>query len=112
MYHTNLDTSAAEWSPMDGRGISMKMLYRDAASGAMTAMTRMAAGSELPAHRHTAADQTVFVLEGDLIDAGATYGPGTFLVAKAGSPHGPHTTAGGCVLLTTYSATPDFVAVE
>jgi hypothetical protein len=47
-----------------------------------------------------------------LIDAGTTYGPGTFLVAKAGSPHGPHTTAGGCVLLTTYSATPDFVAVE
>jgi hypothetical protein len=51
----------------------------------------------------------VFVLEGDLVDDGATYGPGSFLVVKAGSPHGPH---GGCVLLTTYSGPHDLAPVE
>jgi quercetin dioxygenase-like cupin family protein len=74
----------------------------------MTGMTRLAAGSSIPAHRHTHADQTVFVVEGDLIDDGVSYGPGSFFVVKGGSPHGPHGTSGGCVLLTTYSGRPDF----
>jgi quercetin dioxygenase-like cupin family protein len=110
MYETKLDTASLDWSPPNAAGISMKMLHQDKATGAMTGMTRLAAGSSMPAHRHTQADQTVFVLEGDLIDDGVSYGPGSFFVARAGEPHGPHGTAGGCVLLTTYSATPDFVA--
>jgi quercetin dioxygenase-like cupin family protein len=110
MYETKLDTSALAWSAENG-GISMKMLHQDPSSGAMTAMTQLAAGSSIPAHRHTHADQTVFVLEGDLIDNGATYGPGSFFVVKAGSPHGPHGSARGCVLLTTYNGPPDFVPV-
>ena len=65
------------------------------------------AGSSIPAHSHTHADQTVFVIQGELIDEGVSYGPGSFLVAKAGSPHGPHSSSGGCVLLTTYFGTPD-----
>jgi hypothetical protein len=30
---------------------------------------------------------------------------------KAGVPHGPHSTVGGCVVLTAFSATLDFVLV-
>lgn len=112
MYHTNLDTAALPWSQPNAAGMSMKMLHQDETTGGMTGLTRLAAGSTIPAHRHTKADQSVFVVEGDLIDAGVTYGPGTFLIAKANQPHGPHTTAGGCVLLTTYSGPPDFVPVE
>jgi quercetin dioxygenase-like cupin family protein len=108
MFQTKLDTSAVAWSPANG-GISMKVLHQDEATGGLTAMTRMAAGSSIPAHSHPRADQTVFVLEGDLIDDGVSYGPGSFFVAKAGTPHGPNTTSGGCVLLTTYSGPPDFV---
>src|SRR4051812_42873291 len=108
MYATKLDTSALAWSPM-GSGISSKILQQVESTGGMTGMTRLAAGSSLPAHSHTHADQTVFVLEGDLIDDGVTYGPGSFFVAKAGTPHGPQGTSGGCVLLTTYSGPPDFV---
>ena len=110
MYETKLDTSALAWSA-ENAGMSMKMLHQDESSGAMTAMTRLAAGSSIPAHSHTYADQTVFVLEGDLIDDGVSYGPGSFFVVKAGSPHGPHGTSGGCVLLTTYNGRPDFVPV-
>ena len=53
----------------------------------------------------------MFVIEGDLIDDGVSYAPGSFFVVKAVSPHGPHRTSGGCVLLTTYSGPPDFVPV-
>jgi quercetin dioxygenase-like cupin family protein len=112
MYETKLDTSALAWSPADSSGISMKTLHHNESTGAMTGMTRLAAGSSIPAHSHTHADQTVFVIEGDLIDDGVSYGPGTFLVVKAGSPHGPHGTSDGCVLLTTYSGRPDFVPVR
>jgi quercetin dioxygenase-like cupin family protein len=113
MYETTLDTTKLEWSsPNPASGISMKMLHQDKSTGGMTGMTRFAPGSSMPAHRHTHADQTVFVLQGDLIDNGVTYGPGTFFLARAGQPHGPHTTTTGCTLLTTYSATPDFVPVE
>ena len=110
MYETKLNASDLAWSA-ENSGISMKVLHQNESSGAMTAMTRLAAGSSIPAHSHTHAEQTVFVIEGDLIDDGVSYGPGSFFVVKAGSPHGPHRTSGGCVLLTTYSGPPDFVPV-
>ena len=110
MYEIKLNASDLAWSA-ENSGISMKVLHQNESSGAMTAMTRLAAGSSIPAHSHTRADQTVFVIEGDLIDDGISYGPGSFFVVKAGSPHGPHRTSGGCVLLTTYSGPPDFVPV-
>lgn len=112
MYETTIDTAALAWSATGWPGVSVRMLDQNAATGGMTGMLQMAAGSSIPAHRHTRADQTVFVLEGDLIDDGVHYGPGSFFVAKAGTPHGPHGTSGGCVLLTTYFGPPDFVPVE
>jgi quercetin dioxygenase-like cupin family protein len=112
MYQIKLDTSALPWSPTAWPGVSMKMLQQVESTGGMTGMTRMAAGSSIPAHSHTHADQMVFVVEGDLVEEGVTYGPGSFLVVKAGSPHGPHGSSGGCVLLTTYFGPPDLVPVE
>lgn len=47
-------------------------------------------GSTIPAHRHSLADETVYVLEGDFIEAGVGYGLGAFFAGKAGTPHGPH----------------------
>lgn len=112
MYETKTDTSALAWSPTGWQGISMKMLQPVESTGGMCGMIRMEAGSSIPAHSHTHAYQAVFVIEGDLIDEGVTYGPGSFLLAKAGTPHGPHGSSGGCVLLSTYFGKPDFVPVE
>src|SRR4051794_9102843 len=115
MYETTTDTSALPWSPTGWPGVSMKMLQQVESAGGggggggrggMCGMMRMEAGSLIPAHRHTHADQAVFVIEGDLVDDGVTYGPGSFLLARAGTPHGPHTSPGGCVLLSTYFGTP------
>lgn len=112
MYETKTDTSALAWSPSGWPGVSMKMLDQNASTGGMTGMMQMTAGSSIPAHSHTHADQTIFVIEGDLIDEAVSYGPGSFLVAKAGTPHGPHSSLGGCVMLTTYFGPPDFVPIE
>ena len=115
MYQKTLDTAALAWSPTGWPGVWMKVLQQgDLAGGGMSGMMRMEPGStvkSIPAHRHTHADQTVFVIEGDLVEAGVTYGPGRFLLAKAPASHGPHASPGGCVLLSTYFGTPDFVAV-
>jgi hypothetical protein len=48
------------------------------------------------------------VLEGDFVEAGMTYGPGTFFAGKAGTTHGPHHSVGGCTVLTHFSAELDF----
>ena len=111
MYQTTLDTAALPWLPTGWPGVSMKVLQQEASAGGMTGMMRMEAGSSIPAHSHTHADQAVLVIEGDLVEEGVTYGPGSFLVAKAGTPHGPHGSSGGCVLLSTYFGPPDFVPV-
>jgi quercetin dioxygenase-like cupin family protein len=111
MYQTTLDTSALPWSPTGWPGVSMKMLQQVESTGGMIGMMRMDAGSSIPPHSHTHADQAVFIIEGDLVEEGVTYGPGSLLVAKAGTPHGPHSSSGGCVLLSTYFGKPDFVPV-
>ena len=52
------------------------------------------------------------VLEGDFLEDGQSHGPGNFCTGKAGVPHGPHSTVGGCTVLTTFSMALDFVPVE
>jgi quercetin dioxygenase-like cupin family protein len=112
MYDLTTDAASLDWSPTGWVGVTMKLLNRGDNGAGVTGLMQLAPGSVIPSHRHTTADQSVYILEGDLIDAGVTYGPGTLIVAKAGTPHGPHATKGGCVLLSIYHGTPDFVAVE
>lgn len=109
MYDRKLDTAAMAWLPLDFPGVAMKTLRQDDPSGGMTVMTRMQPGAVIPAHSHTRADETVYVLEGDFVEDGVAYGPGSFFAGAAGTPHGPHGTTGGCVLLTTFSGPLDFV---
>ena len=89
----------------------MRLVYQDKRTGGMTVMTRLEAGASIPAHIHTQADETVFVVSGDFIEEGVTHGPGTFFVATTGTPHGPHTSRTGCLVLTTFSAALDFQLV-
>lgn len=86
----------------------MKVLFRYEATGAMAVITRMDAGAVIPAHFHTKADETVFVLTGEFVKGGESYGPGAYFVGKAGTPHGPHTTPTGCTVLTHLSAELDY----
>jgi quercetin dioxygenase-like cupin family protein len=112
MYHVKLDAASIAWTPLDFAGVSLRVLHTEPETGAMTVLTRMAPGATIPAHLHTKADETVYVLEGDFVEDSQGHGPGSFFAGKAGVPHGPHTSVGGCVVLTRFSAELDFVLVE
>jgi len=109
VYDIKLVTSSLTRSPLDFAGVSMKTLRSDEWTGGMTVMTRVAPGATIPAHSHTHADETVYVVDGDFIEDGTSYGPGSFFAGPAGTFHCPHRTSKGCVLLTTFSASLDFV---
>lgn len=111
MYQVKLHAESVEWSPLDFPGVSLRVLYTDPDTGATSVLTRIAPGAVIPAHLHTKADELVYVLEGDFVEDGQSHGPGSFFAGKAGVPHGPHSTVGGCTVLTTFSATLDFVLV-
>ncbi len=111
MYHLKLHADSVAWAPLEFPGVSLRVLHTDPKTGATTVLTRMAPGAVIPAHLHTKADETVYVLEGDFVEDGQSHGPGSFFAGKAGAPHGPHSSVGGCTVLTTFSATLDFVLV-
>jgi quercetin dioxygenase-like cupin family protein len=111
MYQHIVSTDSLAWSPLDFPGVAMRVVYRDARTGGMTVMTRLEPGASIPAHKHTHADETVFVLSGDFVEAGTSYGAGSYFVASAGTPHGPHESRTGCVVLTTFSAVLDYEPV-
>ena len=111
MYSVKINESEISWMPLELSGISMKVLNKDAETGAMAVLTCIAAGAMIPAHFHTSADETVYVLSGDFIEDGISYGPGTYFAGKAGIPHGLHQTVSGCTVLTHFSAELDFQLV-
>jgi anti-sigma factor ChrR (cupin superfamily) len=108
MYQHIVSTDSLPWTPLDFPGVFMRVVYQDARTGGMTVMTRLEPGAAIPAHLHRQADETVFVLSGDFIEAGALHPSGSYFVAAAGTPHGPHESRTGCIVLTTFSAALDF----
>jgi quercetin dioxygenase-like cupin family protein len=84
MYHLKLHADTVEWSRLDFPGVSLRVLHTGPDTGATTVFTRMAAGAVIPAHSHTMAGETVYVLEGDFVEDGQTHGPGSFFAGKAG----------------------------
>jgi quercetin dioxygenase-like cupin family protein len=94
-----VQSSAAEWRPARVRGVSVKILRADEATGESTTLIRFEPGTRFPAHDHPGGEE-VFVVEGDL-----TIGPhhlkaGDYLYTP---PNGKHAAASdrGCVFLVT-----------
>jgi anti-sigma factor ChrR (cupin superfamily) len=112
MYQIVINTESVASTPLELPGVSIRILSQDSATGGMAVLTRIDAGATIPEHWHTKADETVFVLEGDFVEAGVSYGPGTFFAGKAGTTHGPHHSVGGCTVLTQFSAELDFNLVD
>src|SRR6266496_1312496 len=109
MYELKRPADEADWTALDVPGVAIKILHTDAATGASTVLTRIGPGAIIPQHRHTKADETVYVIEGDFVEDGQSYGPGSFFAGSAGTNHGPHSSTGGCIVLTRFSAALDFV---
>lgn len=86
-----------------GGPFRIEVLNEDAAAGVVTTIIHLPAGGRIPAHRHQAGAEMHYVLEGDLVDAGRSLGPGAFLTHAAGVVHGPHESQGGAQVLTVQS---------
>jgi quercetin dioxygenase-like cupin family protein len=78
----------------------IQVLNEDTTRGVVTSIVHLPPGGRIPAHRHEAGAEMHYVLEGDLVDAGQSHGPGTFLTHAAGVVHGPHESRGGARVLT------------
>jgi quercetin dioxygenase-like cupin family protein len=114
MYELTVNSTEVEPLPVGFTGVTVRVLFQGANCGGLVVLARMAPGAVIPEHWHSSADETVYVLDGDFVEGGFTYGPGTFFYGKAGAPHGPHTSSGGCTALMHFSAAADldFNAVD
>jgi quercetin dioxygenase-like cupin family protein len=81
----------------------IQLLNEDAGSGVVTSIIHLPPGGRIPAHKHGAGAEMHYVLEGDLVEAGRSLGPGTFLTHAAGQVHGPHESRSGARVLTVQS---------
>ncbi len=85
-------------------GIAARLLNLDASRGVIATIIHIGPGAEIPAHFHRNGAEAHYVLEGDLVDAGRSLGPGTYLTHRAGIVHGPHGSVAGCKVLTIQGA--------
>ncbi len=78
----------------------IQVLNEDQARGVVTTIVHLPPGGHIPAHRHQKGAEMHYVLEGDMIDDGRSFGPGSLLTHPAGQVHGPHESRGGARVLT------------
>lgn len=81
----------------------IQILNEDTSRGVVTSIVHIPAGGFIPAHVHKAGPEMHYVLSGDLIERGASLGPGAFLTHAPGVVHGPHESQGGAQVLTVQS---------
>lgn len=81
-----------------GNGVLAKLLYKDPVAGTLTRLYKLAPGTTFTEHTHPGAEQC-FILEGDFIVNGESFGPGDFHCATPGSKHQHITTTHGTTLL-------------
>jgi quercetin dioxygenase-like cupin family protein len=109
MYTKTLNAADIAHVDVGFPGVTMQMLTGDGQAQGLYVLTTLVPGATIPSHKHATANEFVFVLLGDFIEAGKTHGAGSVFFGMAGTVHGPHTTKNGCVILTHYSAPVDFI---
>lgn len=94
------DPTTIEWRETRHRGISLRVLRRDEATGDATVLIRMQPRCAYPSHRHTGLEE-VFILQGGYSDDAGEHRAGDYLVNEAGSTHHPVALDGDedCIML-------------
>ena len=92
-----IDVDDMDWEPTQFPGVAIKVLWKDEASDAYTALFQLEPGAELPRHRHCGVEQT-FVLQGSLVDEHGVCSAGNFVWRHAGSDHTAHS-PDGCLAI-------------
>ena len=85
------------WTPTPYKGIDIKVLMKDDATGLMTALFRWQPGSTLPDHEHVEIEQS-YILEGSLVDEDGEVTAGNFVWRPAGSRHVAKAPKGALIL--------------
>lgn len=94
-----MSTANHDWRPAKGgTGVSVKLLRRDAVSGAVTVLLRFDAGGRFPAHRHPAGEE-VYVVEGAVRIGKDRLHQGDYLYAEPDSVHAVSSEVGGTILV-------------
>jgi quercetin dioxygenase-like cupin family protein len=107
MPDTLVRTLDTDWTPLRVPGVSVKVLRRDAATGASAALVRFEAGARFPAHNHPAGEE-VFVLEGDFEVGPHRLVGGDYLYTPPGGRHAAASER-GCVVLVTLPKPVEFL---
>ena len=81
-----VDPETLPWEATPYKGVEMKVLLRDEATGLLTALFRWAPGAVLPLHEHVDIEQT-YVLEGRLVDEDGETRAGQFVWRPKGNRH-------------------------
>jgi redox-sensitive bicupin YhaK (pirin superfamily) len=88
--------------PCEGE-ITLAARNTDYSLGPVMLHLNMTPGSTIPAHVHEGLAEVLYVVEGDFINEGKSYEPGTSLHVKKGQQHSPHSTKNGCKLLVLWT---------
>lgn len=80
-------------------GTSAAFPNTDLSSAPFIALLKMEPGAHLAKHYHISARESVYVVDGEMINDGEVLRAGSFLVHGPGVWHGPHTTETGCTLM-------------
>jgi quercetin dioxygenase-like cupin family protein len=111
-YLPRVRTADLPWQPAErvveglAPGSSLRLLSRDSADGACTALWRLPAGWRHPTPFALAAPEAVYVLEGGLRNGEHDYRRGHYAWRPAGLPQGPLATDAGALVLAFWDAAP------
>lgn len=94
-----MTSASPEWrATRDGTGVVVKLLRRDAASGAVTVLLRFDRGGRFPAHRHPAGEE-VFVVDGEVRIGKERLQAGDYLYTEPDGVHAVSSDTGGTILV-------------
>jgi quercetin dioxygenase-like cupin family protein len=94
-----LATDTMEWRTFDDApGVTFRVLKTHKPGTGVTLMLRFAAGAAYPAHRHPEGEE-YYVLDGELTDAGRSYGAGTYVHHPPDSVHRPSSVKGATLIV-------------
>jgi mannose-6-phosphate isomerase-like protein (cupin superfamily) len=87
-------------------GVMAHLINVDPSRGLVASIIHIKAGTTIPAHYHESFAEAHYVLDGDLINDGVSFGPGGFITHAPGVVHGPHSSRNGCRVLTIQTGHP------
>jgi quercetin dioxygenase-like cupin family protein len=90
------------WEAAGVDGMLLRPLFRDQATGRLTALVRMGGGVHYPPHRHLDTEE-LYLLEGDLTVEGQVLRAGDYCAATAGTIHGGAYSQDGCAFILVAS---------